>query len=99
MIEMNKYSPPDWSKRRTLKILSLAGSTLLSGFNASADSSSLKVGFLNNYLPFSYVDAQGQLKGFDVEVVSRLVEVLNLKIEIVTAGMAELNHRLKDKKN
>lgn len=95
MIEMNKYSPPDWSKRRTLKILSLAGSTLLSGFNASADSSSLKVGFLNNYLPFSYVDAQGQLKGFDVEVVSRLVEVLNLKIEIVTAGMAELNHRLK----
>jgi len=95
MTELRVNSPHDPVKRHTLKVLSWGIASWLCGLEANAKSDSLKVGFLNNYLPFSYLDPQGQLKGFDVEVVTRLAQVLNLKIEFVTAGMVQLNQQLK----
>jgi cystine transport system substrate-binding protein len=86
----------DLEKRRTLKaglFLGLTGS-VVSG-NIMAENAALTVGFLNNYLPYSFVDAQGRLKGFDVDVVTRLAEVMSVKLDIVTEGLAKLNKKLK----
>jgi cystine transport system substrate-binding protein len=95
MTKLREAKPQDVMKRQTLKTLSLGFAGLMWDLGAYAASGSVKVGFLDNYLPFSYVDSQGQLKGFDVEVVTRLAEVLNLKIETFAAGMAQLNQGLK----
>jgi len=96
MTESRLAKSLDAEKRRTLKAgfwLGLGGSVFSP--NILAENASLSVGFLNNYLPYSYLDAQGRLKGFDVDVVTRLAEVMSVKLDIVTEGLAKLNKKLK----
>jgi len=86
----------DLHKRGLLKSgLSLAMATLLTEQTVHAAETSITVGFLNNYLPFSFLDSQGQLKGFDVDVVSRLADVMGVKLTVVSEGMAQLNKKIK----
>lgn len=54
----------------------------------------VKVGFLRAYEPYSLQNAQGLAQGFDVEVATRLCEVLGLTLEPVSDGMAGLIRRL-----
>ena len=52
------------------------------------DGGVLRVGVLTHYKPFSFVE--GQLQGFDVEVLKRLASILKLELKIQTEGMATL---------
>lgn len=52
----------------------------------------LRVGILTHYKPFSFVD--GQLQGFDVEVLKRVAAILKVDVQIQTEGMANLQKKL-----
>lgn len=52
----------------------------------------LRVGVLSNYKPFSFVD--GQLQGFDVDVLKRLAAIMKVELQIQTEGMANLQKKL-----
>jgi cystine transport system substrate-binding protein len=52
----------------------------------------LRVGMLNHYKPFSFFD--GQLQGFDVDVVRRLASILRVELHIQNEGMANLQKKL-----
>ena len=52
----------------------------------------LRVGVLAHYKPFSFID--GQLQGFDVDVLSRLAAIMKLQLKIHADGMANLQKKL-----
>ena len=52
----------------------------------------LRVGVLTHYKPFSFVD--GQLQGFDVEVLKRVAAILKVDVQIQSEGMANLQKKL-----
>jgi L-cystine transport system substrate-binding protein len=52
----------------------------------------LRVGVLTHYKPFSFVE--GQLQGFDVDVLRRLAAILKVELQIQTEGMAVLQRKL-----
>lgn len=52
----------------------------------------LRVGVLTHYKPFSFVE--GQLQGFDVDVLRRLAAILQVELQIQTEGMAVLQKKL-----
>ena len=52
----------------------------------------LRVGVLAHYKPFSFVD--GQLQGFDVDVLRRLAAILKVELQIQSEGMARLQKKL-----
>ncbi len=57
--------------------------------------SSVSVGFLSHYPPFSFRDADGMLKGFDLEVMQRLCAIMGVKLLPVSEGMALLSQKLR----
>jgi ABC-type amino acid transport substrate-binding protein len=75
--------------------VSVAASALCAGTLSKAQLSSggvLKVGFLAHYKPFSFVE--GQLQGFDLDVLRRLADIMNVELEIHVEGMANLQKKL-----
>jgi cystine transport system substrate-binding protein len=56
------------------------------------DEGVLRVGVLNHYKPFSFSD--GQLQGFDVDVLRRLASILRVELHIQNEGMANLKKKL-----
>ena len=52
----------------------------------------LRVGVLTHYKPFSFVE--GQLQGFDVDVLRRLADILQVELQIQVEGMAVLQKKL-----
>lgn len=78
----------------TLPLALCASAAALPVFSQAleVESSVLRVGVLTHYKPFSFVD--GQLQGFDVDVLKRLASVLNLELKIQTDGMANLQKKL-----
>jgi cystine transport system substrate-binding protein len=52
----------------------------------------MRVGVLTHYKPFSFVD--GQLQGFDVDVLRRLANILQVELKIQAEGMASLQKKL-----
>lgn len=83
---------PLCSRRRGLAIL--LGLASAPWIRAAESSGVVRVGFLRSYEPFSLSDAQGQIRGFDVEVSARLCEVLGLRLEPVGDGLSGLTRRL-----
>jgi cystine transport system substrate-binding protein len=56
------------------------------------DEGFLRVGVLNHYKPFSFMD--GHLQGFDVDVLQRLAAILRVELHIQNEGMANLQKKL-----
>lgn len=52
----------------------------------------LRVGVLTHYKPFSFVE--GQLQGFDIDVLKRLAAILKVELKIQPEGMANLQKKL-----
>ena len=78
----------------TLPLALCASSAALPAFSQSAELEGgvLRVGVLTHYKPFSFVE--GQLQGFDVDVLRRLASILKLELKIQTEGMATLQKKL-----
>lgn len=54
----------------------------------------VRVGFLRDYMPYSFVDADQVLQGFDVDVAGRVSQVLGLRLELVVDSLPGLMRRL-----
>ncbi len=92
MTEPRVLCAPQLSRRSSL---GLVLSCLASPLALAADEGrTVKVGFLRSYEPFSHVDASGQLRGFDVDVMARLCELMQWRMEPVVDGLAGLTRRL-----
>lgn len=80
-------------KRRTW-MLGVAG--LWTGLSAAqpAAQRAFRVGFLRDYLPFSFAPEPGAAQGFDVEVNTHLVALMHGQIEVVTDSFRGLTQRL-----
>lgn len=59
---------------------------------AGLESGVLRAGVLSHYKPFSFVE--GQLQGFDVDVLRRLATVMKVELHIENDGMASLQNKL-----
>lgn len=51
--------------------------------NASADMKKIKIATEGAYAPFNFVDANGELQGFDVDIAKALCEHMKIECEIV----------------
>jgi len=92
------FSMPRWSMSRrhflsTPLALSAPLVSLAQGSPAqSLDAGVLRVGVLAHYKPFSFVE--GQLQGFDVDVLNRLAAILKVDLQVQAEGMASLQKKL-----
>lgn len=91
----------EWSTRMQQAAISRRGSLALLLALAAArhavaapEGSEVQVGFLRHYKPFSYRDANGRLRGFDVEVATRLCEVLRCQLVPVVDSLEGLVQRM-----
>ena len=73
--------PTPWFKTMSRVIAAAACVTFLAG-HALAQST-LKVATEGTYPPWSFKDAQGQLKGWDVDIANALCEKMKVRCEIV----------------
>ena len=55
----------------------------------------LRVGFLHHYPPFSQL-RDGQVQGFEVEVVQRLAQIEQVHLQVVAEGLGPLQKKLQD---
>ena len=72
--------------------MALTGSVLAQ----SQDSTVLQVGFIANYEPFSFLDKDGKLTGFDVEVVEALLGSLGMTMQPQVGHHDRLREQLKN---
>jgi ABC-type amino acid transport substrate-binding protein len=56
----------------------------------------MKVGFIARYQPYSFVQPDGRLSGFDVDVVKALLEVAGYELEPVTDTLNHLRTKLQN---
>ena len=49
----------------------------------------LRVGFIANYEPFSFLKNDGRLAGFDVDAVEALLVSLGMQVQAVTASVRD----------
>lgn len=80
-------------------LLMQAGSWLLAGSWTgpvlAQTGESVRVGFLRHYAPFSFLGQDGQLQGFDLDVMHRIGQVMKLKLIVEPEGMAVLLQKVK----
>lgn len=97
MIERPVFSESLWMTRRSFLTAPLALFVVSAVSSVAAqplelEGGVLRVGVLTHYKPFSFVD--GQLQGFDVEVLKRVAAILKVDVQIQTEGMANLQKKL-----
>jgi cystine transport system substrate-binding protein len=84
------------STRRDWLIHALAGLGALvvpaRGQAQAADA--LKIGFLKHYPPFSFKDKDGVQKGFDLDVMTRLCDIMGVPFVPEADGMASLKQKI-----
>lgn len=83
------------SRRHWLQSLALA--PVVSALPALAQTPSAqpcRIGFIRHYEPFSFLDDNDQLIGFDVDVSRRLCQIMGRPMQAVPAGLAALNQNL-----
>lgn len=56
-----------------------------------------KIGASNNYPPFNYIDGNGELVGFNIDLAKAINELYNNQIEIIGADWATVNYLLNEK--
>jgi cystine transport system substrate-binding protein len=71
----------------------LASGVFSQAFSQSVES--VSVGFLSHYAPFSFRDQDGDLKGFDLDVMQLLCSILGVQLVQVSDGMATLSKKLR----
>lgn len=54
----------------------------------------LRVGFVENYLPFSYRNQDEELIGYDIEMAKMLAESLNVRLVFVPINLSRINNEL-----
>lgn len=97
MTDRHKLSG-DWHMTRRnfltvpLVLCAQAAATPVWGQTSELQGGMLRVGVLAHYKPFSFVE--GQLQGFDVDVLRRVATILKVELQIQSEGMASLQRKL-----
>lgn len=74
----------------------VVGLVLCAGARARAQEAKvLRVGFIANYEPFSFVGKDGRLTGFDVEVVGALLASLGMTLQVQVGRFEQLREQIK----
>ncbi|WP_233254979.1 transporter substrate-binding domain-containing protein [Limnohabitans sp. T6-5] len=96
MIEGMNTLAAEQVSRRTLLFQALAGlGAWVAPLCAQAQASdALKIGFLNHYPPFSFKDKDGVQKGFDLDVMVRVCQILGVAFVPEVDGMASLKQKI-----
>ena len=68
---------------KRLLVTAIAGLFAMTALNASAADMKIRIGVEGAYPPFSYVDTDGSLKGFDIDIANALCETLNAECTLV----------------
>ncbi len=85
-----------WVSRRSWLAQSLsvvAGGGALQVFAQIAEP--VHVGFLKHYAPYSFLDQDGHLQGFDLDVMRRISEVMQFELVAEPEGMAVLVQKIR----
>lgn len=84
-------------RRQCLKMaLGLAWAGPVVTTSAQSIKPRMKVGFIAHYQPYSFLQADGSLTGFDVEVVKALLETSGFEMVPVTDSLTQLRKKLRD---
>ncbi|MGX8794981.1 amino acid ABC transporter substrate-binding protein [Fusibacter sp. JL298sf-3] len=85
------------NKKTIAGLIALASIVLLAVFflrpetaPSSAEDTVIKVGMSGGYQPYTYLDENGELTGFDVDVWKAIGEQLDMEIEFVTSNFSGL---------
>ncbi len=83
-------------KRRVLLLRALLGVGALAApmWTPAQGADPLKIGFLNHYPPFSFKDKDGVQKGFDLDVMARLCQIMGVAFVPEADGMASLKQKI-----
>lgn len=69
--------------RKLLTALAIAGTMISAGMPGVASAETLRVGATCTYFPFNYREPNGQIAGYDIDVVSEVAERIGAEIEYV----------------
>jgi len=56
----------------------------------------IKVGISNNYPPYNYINAEGELVGFNVDILKAIEDIYHLDLEIVSDSWKNINHAIEN---
>lgn len=71
-------------------IAMLSSAILLSGCTEEKDENKIIVGTSADFPPFEYTDASGKIIGFDIELITMILESLNYTVEVKDIGFDSL---------
>jgi polar amino acid transport system substrate-binding protein len=71
-------------------IAMLSSAILLSGCTEEKDENKIIVGTSADFPPFEYTDASGKIVGFDIELITAILENLNYTVEVQDIGFDSL---------
>ncbi len=66
----------------------------VSPLEAMRQRGAMRVGYVSDAMPFAYLNAQGRLVGFDVDLVHALARELGLRVEFVAVDRAQMAEQL-----
>lgn len=97
MTEPLPKTPVHLRERRSFMALAVVPMLGLASARGAADPAQAKrvrVGFLKDYQPFSFMAGAGTVQGFDVAVAQRIAERMSVQLEPVVDNLAGLTQRL-----
>lgn len=87
---MTEISPQSMTRRACLQSALAGALALLSAVSQAQGVRPMRVGFIKRYQPFSFVNEDAQLQGFDVDVVRALVGAMGTSMVAVTDSLSRL---------
>lgn len=92
MGSITEHHPLSWIRmHKPLAYLALASALILAQRGVLADETSrLRVGVVGNAPPMSFLNAQGKLTGFNVELANALWEAMKASCDVVTVPLNEV---------
>src|SRR6056297_349569 len=56
----------------------------------------IKVGISDNYPPYNYINTEGELVGFNVDILKAIEEIYHLELEIVSDSWEDINRAIEN---
>lgn len=91
---MTDHFANHWTRRNCLKAALLSPWALSAPMTRAQNAEQMRVGFIRRYQPFSFIAANNQLQGFDVDVVKNILAGINIEMVPVVDTLSRLRAML-----